>query len=225
MAQTLHSSEDLQQLYKARFAGKSEYRRRVWKVLCSYFSRWIDSSQAVLDLGCGYCEFINMISCRSKFAMDLNPDARKLAADGVTLLEQDCSDPWKIEPQTLDAVFTSNFFEHLPTKASLEATLIEAHRALKPAGCLIAMGPNIKAVPGKYWDFFDHYLPLTELSLAEVLKKCGFSIEVCEERFLPYTMSDGREYPIWVLRTYLSLPIAWKIFGEQFLVIARKRTA
>jgi SAM-dependent methyltransferase len=225
MAETLHSSEDLRQLYKTRFAGKSAYRRQVWTVLCSYFSRWIDPSQTVLDLGCGYCEFINTVSCRSKFAMDLNPDARVLADDGVIVLEQDCSEQWQVTPGSLDTVFTSNFFEHLPTKASLEATLMEAYRALKPGGHLIAMGPNIKVVPGKYWDFFDHYLPLTELSLAEVLRKCGFKLEVCQARFLPYTMSDGREYPIWTLRLYLSLPIAWTIFGEQFLVVARKGTA
>ena len=80
----------------------------------------------------------------------------------------------------------------------------------------------IKYLPGAYWDFFDHYLPLTELVLTEVLKKCGFKIEFCQGRFLPYTMSDGKEHPIWGLRAYLSLPVAWRIFGRQFLVIASK---
>lgn len=157
--------------------------------------------------------------------MDLNPDSRMLADENVVVLEQDCSSSWQVAPGSLDAIFTSNFFEHLPTKRALEATLMEAYRALKPGGRLIAMGPNIKCVPGKYWDFFDHYLPLTELSLAEVLKKCGFTVEVSRERFLPYTMSDAREYPIWTLRVYLFLPVVWKIFGEQFLVVARKQTA
>lgn len=154
--------------------------------------------------------------------MDLNPDARRLAQSDVLVLQQDCSQAWNIVPGSLDTVFTSNFFEHLPTKSALEETLAEAHRALKPGGRLIAMGPNIKCVPGEYWDFFDHYLPLTELSLAEVLKKKQFAVEVCRDRFLPYTMSDGRQYPIWILRAYLMAPLAWKFFGKQFLVVARK---
>jgi SAM-dependent methyltransferase len=154
--------------------------------------------------------------------MDLNPGVVLQAAPGIRVLQQDCSEPWTIDAATLDVVFTSNFFEHLPTKSHLERTIFEAHRALKNGGRLIALGPNIKYLPGQYWDFFDHYLPLTELSLAEVLKKCGFDIEVCTDRFLPYTMSDGREYPIWTLRVYLVLPSLWRFFGKQFLIVARR---
>jgi SAM-dependent methyltransferase len=217
-----HSSSDLKQLYAARFAGKTEYRQKVWRELCAYFGKWIPRDAAVLDLGCGYCEFINNVTCGRKFGMDLNPDAGSFAAPEVNILAQDCSVEWNVPSGRLDVVFTSNFFEHLPTKSALEHTLEQAHRALADGGKLIAMGPNIKYVPGAYWDFFDHYLPLTELSLAEVLKKCGFRIDLCEGRFLPYTMSDGRQYPIWMLRAYLSLRPAWRFLGKQFLVIATK---
>ena len=152
----------------------------------------------------------------------LNPVASTLAAPGVTVIQQDCSIAWDIAPNTLDAVFTSNFFEHLPDKAALEATLGNAWRSLRPGGTLIMMGPNIKYVPGEYWDFFDHYIPLTELSLAEVLRKCGFELDVCVGRFLPYTMSQGRTYPIIMLKAYLAMPWVWPFFGKQFLVVARK---
>jgi SAM-dependent methyltransferase len=222
MGHLTHSPSDLEQIYKSRFAGKSVYRRRVWQVLVAYFTRWIPQNATVLDLGCGYCEFINHVQAGLKYGMDLNPGVLSHADPGVNILQQDCSEPWTISPGSLDVVFTSNFFEHLPTKSHLERTLIQAHRFLKNGGCLIALGPNIKYVPGRYWDFFDHYLPLTELALAEVLKKCGFSIEVCADRFLPYTMSDGREYPIWTLQMYLAFPPLWRLFGKQFLVVARK---
>lgn len=127
-----------------------------------------------------------------------------------------------MEKASLDVVFTSNFLEHLPAKSALEKTLHEAFRALKPNGRFIAMGPNIKHVPGAYWDFFDHHLPLTELSLSEVLEKCGFQVEVQYAQFLPYTMSRGRQYPAWMLRMYLSAPFLWQLVGAQFLVVARK---
>lgn len=222
MSSIPHSAADLKQLYASRFAGKTEYRLTVWRELCAFFRRWIPQDATVLDLGCGYCEFINSVHCARKFGMDLNPDASRFAAPEVTILAQDCSMEWGVKPASLDVVFTSNFFEHLPAKRSLEHTLEQAYRALRPSGKLIAIGPNVKYVPGAYWDFFDHYLPLTELSLAEVLSKCGFQIEVSESRFLPYTMSNGKEYPIWMLRTYLSLPTVWRFFGKQFLVVASK---
>jgi SAM-dependent methyltransferase len=222
MNQTTHTSADLEQIYRTRFAGKSEYRQRTWTELCSFFSQWIKTDSTVLDLGCGHCEFINNVRCSQKFAMDLNPDAERLASSEVSVLKQDCSLAWPVPPESLDVVFTSNFFEHLPTKEALEKTLVEAYKALRSGGRLIAIGPNIKHLPGAYWDFFDHYLPLTELSLMEVLRKCGFEVVFCRDRFLPYTMSDGREYPTWMLRLYLKMPFAWPFFGKQFLVIARK---
>jgi SAM-dependent methyltransferase len=155
--------------------------------------------------------------------MDLNPDSAEFAAPEVKIIRQDCSEQWRVPPGSLDVVFTSNFFEHLPSKTALERTVQQACGALAPGGRVIALGPNIKYPPGEYWDLFDDYLPLTELSLIEVLTKCGFRIDLCRDRFLPYTMSDGKEYPIWMLRAYLALPIAWRIFGKQFLVVASKR--
>ena len=222
MNDTVHSPEDLQQIYRARFTGKSVYRRKVWSALCSFFSQWVSPNDTVLDLGAGYCEFINTITSGKKFAMDLNLEAKEMANSDVTVIHQDCSQPWHLPATSLDVVFTSNFFEHLPSKAALERTLNEAFHALKPGGRLIAMGPNIKAIPGEYWDFFDHYLPLTELSLAEVCKNCGFAIDTCWARFLPYTMSSGREYPIAARRAYLAMPFAWRWCGKQFLVICKK---
>ena len=136
---------ELQQIYGARFAGKTDYRTQVWRVLVSYFGQWFPSTGAVLDLGAGYCEFINHATARAKYAMDLNPDVRKRATQGVTVLQQDCAEPWPLPEGELDAVFTSNFLEHLPNKAAVSTVLSNAYRCLKPGGRFIAMGPNIKA--------------------------------------------------------------------------------
>ena len=216
---------ELQKIYVTRFAGRTDYRSQVWRVLVAYFGQWFPSTGAVLDLGAGYCEFINHATAGVKYAMDLNPDVGARAAEGVIVLQQDCSEPWPFPEGELDAVFTSNFLEHLPDKAAVSIVLSNAYRCLKPGGRFIAMGPNIKYVQGSYWDFFDHYVALTDLSLAEALANCGFEIELLVARFLPYTMSTGRQYPPWILRWYLSLPAVWSIFGRQFLVIAKRRSA
>ena len=213
---------ELQQIYSARFAGKTGYRNQVWKVLVRFFGQWFPKTGTVLDLGAGYCEFINNAEAGMKYAMDLNPSLRAQAAKEVTILEQDCVTAWPLQDGALDAVFTSNFLEHLPDKAAVNAVLLHAYRCLKPGGRFIALGPNIKYLPGAYWDFFDHYVALTELSLSEALGTCNFDIEIQIGRFLPYTMSQGRQYPIWILRMYLAIPLIWPILGKQFLVVARK---
>jgi SAM-dependent methyltransferase len=215
--------QDLQEIYRRRFQGSLEYRNRVWQVLTAdFFSRWIRPDDRVLDLGCGYCQFINHIACSEKYGMDLNPSAADHAANNVTLIQQDCSARWPFDDHFLDAIFTSNFFEHLPTKGALENTLREALRCLKPDGRLIALGPNIRYLGGAYWDFFDHHLALTDQSLVEVLEKTGFAISKNISRFLPFTMVNSPQYPLVFLRLYLRLPVAWRFLGKQFLVVARK---
>ena len=218
-----HSPAELQSMYQKRFAGKHEYRNSIWRVLVdNYFSQWIPDGAVVLDLGCGHCEFINNVRSETRLGMDLNPDSVQQAAPGVRILAQSCSETWALADNSLDVVFTSNFFEHLYTKNDLRDTLLQARRCLRPGGRIIALGPNIRYLPGEYWDFYDHYLALTELSLGEVMTETGFTLEERIPRFLPYTMSRGRERPLWMLRLYLKLEFAWPLLGKQFLVVARK---
>src|SRR5262249_11024033 len=117
---------------------------------------------------------------------------------------------------------SSNLFEHLPDKASLTKTLREAFRCLKLGGRLIAIGPNAKYLPGRYWDFFDHHTILTEASLGEAFELVGFGLERVTARFLPYSLVNARRYPLLLIRFYLGLPWTWWILGRQFLVIGRK---
>jgi len=218
------ASQEVQTIYGQRFAGHRMYRQRVWRVLTAdFFQKWLNPSGAILDLGCGYGEFINQIIAREKYGMDLNPDSARMLVPGVKFIQQDCSRIWPLPENCLDGVFTSNFFEHLPDKSTLGRTIDQARRCLKPGGRLIALGPNIKCLPGAYWDFWDHYLPLTEASLCEGLENRGFQIERCFERFLPYTMVRAREYPPLLLRLYLKVPLAWRFLGKQFLIVAAKK--
>jgi len=218
-----YSPAQLQRLYDKRFAGMHQYRNSIWRILVdNYFARWIPQRAAVLDLGCGHCEFINNVRSETRFGMDLNPDSVQQAGPGVRILSQSCSETWALPDNSLDVVFTSNFFEHLYTKQDLRATLLQAWRCLRPGGRIIAMGPNIRYLPGEYWDFYDHYLALTELSLGEVMTETGFTLEEQIPRFLPYTMSRGRQRPLWMLRLYLTLTFVWPLLGKQFLVVARR---
>ncbi len=206
-----------------RFSKIEEYRNNVWKILCSeFFVIFMPAEAYVLDLGCGWGEFINNIRATKKFAMDLNPDAQTHLTEGIHFLHQDCSQRWKIRSESLDIVFTSNFLEHLPDKSHVESAISEAFRCLKDNGLIICLGPNIKCVLGAYWDFWDHFIPMTEASLSELLQLKGFSIKLCIPHFLPYSMSAGRTPPLLLVKLYLKLSFIWPFFGKQFLVIGKK---
>ena len=219
-----NTPKQLTEIYERRFKHTHAYRFKVWEILTNnYFSKWINKKSVVLELGCGYGEFINNIKVEKKLAMDLNPVSKEKVGGDVQFIEQDCSQEWRLPLNVnLDVVFTSNFFEHLPNKKCLSETLNHAFKALKPGGRLIAMGPNIKYLTGLYWDFFDHHVILTEKSLSEALEIEGFKIEKSIPKFLPYTMVGGVEYPLILIELYLFLPFLWRIAGKQFLVIARK---
>jgi SAM-dependent methyltransferase len=154
--------------------------------------------------------------------MDLNPNAQNYLAPGIEFLHQDCSHLWNLRDESLDVVMTSNFLEHLPSRQAIADTLLQAKRCLRPGGKFIAMGPNGKYVGGAYWDFWDHHIALTDRSMVEVLEIQGFQVESAIGRFLPYTMVNTRAYPVFLVSLYLKVPLAWRIMGKQFLIVATK---
>ena len=100
--------------------------------------------------------------------------------------------------------------------------MTEIRRALKPGGIIIAMGPNISVLKGRYWDFWDHHVALSDASLSELLEIHSFALEYSLPKFLPYNMVRGKERPLFLLSLYLKLPLAWFFLGKQFLIVARK---
>jgi SAM-dependent methyltransferase len=214
---------DLGQQYRRRFESLAPYRDSVWKVLVgSFFQRYVDPGATVLDLGCGWGEFTRHIQARHRIAMDLNPDMPSRVGPGVETVLQDCSETWQVADSSLDIVFTSNFFEHLRDKDALDRTLREAFRCLRRGGRIICLGPNIRFLHGAYWDFWDHYLPLSDRSMVEILTLTGFAVERVEPRFLPYSMSQGFTPPVVFVSLYVRMPFLWRFMGKQFLLVARR---
>jgi|tagenome__1003787_1003787.scaffolds.fasta_scaffold20974445_4 SAM-dependent methyltransferase len=218
------TAPDLGKLYQQRFSPVASYRDAVWQVLVrDFFQGYVPPDATVLDLGSGWGEFIRNIAAHRRIAMDLNPEMpSRVVGSGVETILQDCSQPWQLSDSSLDVVFTSNFFEHLPDKDGLQRTLGEARRCLKDRGRIICLGPNIRFLHGSYWDFWDHTLALTDRSMVEVLTLTGFAAERVEPRFLPYSMSQGFTPPVGFMSVYLRISFLWRFFGKQFLVIARK---
>ena len=76
-------SENVAKIYKNRF-GRNEHeiamKNKIWQVLCRYFfQKWVAPESVVLDIGAGYCEFINNIHAQKKIAVDVNADTQQYA--------------------------------------------------------------------------------------------------------------------------------------------------
>jgi SAM-dependent methyltransferase len=216
--------QNLSELYKIRFAQEQLPRKNaIWEVICKQFlQKWISPNATVVDIACGYGEFINNIQARRKVAVDMNPDTRNFLNPDVEFHQCSALQVDADLTSSADIVFTSNFLEHLPDKKTLDVFLQQVKTVLKPGGKYIILGPNLRYLPGLYWDFYDHHLGLTHLSLIEALRLQGFDIELCIDKFLPYTTQGSLPTHPWLVYLYLKVPMAWKILGQQFLIVASK---
>ena len=215
---------ELEKLYRHRFEeDELPAKRAIWKVLCEeFFSSHVRPQDVVVDIGAGYCEFINQIKAARRIAVDLNPRVDEFAAPGVEVLRESCTELPSIADGSVDVVFMSNFLEHLPNKQVVLDTLTAARRVLRTGGHVMILQPNVRLLPGAYWDFFDHHTPLTEKSLVEAVTMLGMQPTRVIARFLPYTTKSVLPQWPWLVRAYLRFPLAWRVLGKQSLIVARK---
>jgi ubiquinone/menaquinone biosynthesis C-methylase UbiE len=215
----------IDKIYQARFdTATIQAKRELWNVLVEQFlQRYVPTDASVADIGGGYCEFINAVRCRKKYVIDLNPDVRSYADPDVEIIMSDASEISALPDASLDVAFASNFFEHLPSKEVLFEVLAEIRRVLKRGGKLLIIQPNIKYAYREYWDFIDHHLPLTENSLGEALITTGYRVDECIPRFLPFSVNSSPSKSTKLLRLYLKMPLAWKLFGKQTFIIGIKK--
>lgn len=215
---------ELDSLYRIRFGqGDLERKARIWRVLCGgFFQRFVRPADTVLDLACGTGEFINNIRAARRLGVDLRDESKTALNPGVEFIKASATDLSTLESGSIDVVFTSNFLEHLSGKSELLTLFAEVRRVLRNGGRFLIMGPNIRYVPGAYWDFLDHHLPLTDHTVVEALELAGFSVERVIDRFLPYSTKSHIPQASWLVALYLKIPLVWKIMGKQFFIIGCK---
>jgi SAM-dependent methyltransferase len=215
---------DYQRLYDYRFRNVAQNRRDdVWAAVAPMLYEQLKRPERVLDPAAGRCEFINAVPSTERWAVDAVAYGEGVAREGTRLIISEIMEA-DLPREYFEGVFVSNFLEHLPTQEAVADFLERMHDCITPGGRIAIMGPNFRYCPEEYFDYADHTLILTERGVEEHLYAAGFEIVSVSPRFLPYTFSGRLPSHPALVRAYLRLPIAWRILGKQFLVIA-ERTA
>jgi len=212
---------DVKKIYEARFVN-IEQRKLIWQVLVrDFFQQFIKKNDVVLDVGCGYGEFINNIVCEKKLAVDLNKSVKKYLAKDVRFFSESSTKMSSIKNNSIDKIFVSNFFEHIK-KEDIVKTIDEFKRKLKSNGQVLVLQPNIRFCAKDYWMFFDHLTPIDDRAMEEIFSSHGFRLKKRVLKFLPYTTKSNLPKSPQFVKIYLKLPFLWNLFGQQsFLIFER----
>ena len=212
------------EIYSRRFTEQElQQQRAFWAPICRYLESYIVTTGATLDLGAGYCHFINNVRSSKRYAVDLNEDNLvKYASSDVHIIKTSGSRLSEIADSSLDTVFASNVYEHFQTREEVLQSLNEVYRVLRDRGRFIILQPNFAYCSRQYFDFFDHRLIFTHQSMCEGLQLALFRLITVIDRFLPFTSKSKLPKATWLVELYLRIPLAWKLLGAQMLIVAEK---
>jgi SAM-dependent methyltransferase len=207
--------------YHAAHLPEDPARAIVWKVVAEHLEPWMPDNGHVLELGAGYCEWINNVSGARRVALDIWPEVARFAGPGVEGVVLDAASGLPtLGAASFDAVLASNILEHF--EPAVAASVVDdVGRLLKPGGRFVIIQPNFRYASKQYFDDYTHRAVFTDVSLPNLLRAHGFRIDHVQPRFLPYSMR-GTKLPIrpWTVRAYLRSP--FKPMAGQMLVVASR---
>jgi len=181
-------------------------RAGIWREIARYVLEDAPGAQSVVELGAGYCDFINNVPARTRIAFDMNPDMARFAAQGVDLRVGDCRGLPGVADGTVDLLFASNFLEHF-TIEEAAALVRDAHRVLRPGGRIALIQPNYLRCPEHYWDDPTHKTAFHHHNIPELLSVKGFRVLRMLPGLLPFSMKSRLPKIPLLVRWYLRSPI------------------
>jgi ubiquinone/menaquinone biosynthesis C-methylase UbiE len=214
-------SLNYQRLYDYRFRDVDQDRRQlVWTQIARHLYQRMGRPDRVLDPAAGRCEFMNAIPAAERWVVDSvdheqfrDPGIKSIVADALAV---------ELPDSYFDGIFVSNFLEHLTSQEQVAVFLSKMYQASDEGGVLAVMGPNFKYCSREYFDCADHTLALTHVAVSEHVYAAGYSIVSVTPRFLPYSFRGVLPPSPTLTRAYLHMPLAWRLLGKQFLVLATR---
>ena len=203
-------------LYFQHRLNQDAKRIVTWRALVKYyFQHLIPVNSRVLELGAGYCDFINNVEASSKFAVDVWEGITRYAGKDVTTIVGSAENLQQLVSGQFDIIFASNFLEHFSVEA-ITLLLDDIKIALSPGGKLMLVQTNYRLDPGRYFDDYTHISIWTDSSLHDFLEAMGFKVEIFLPKFLPLTVKSKFPVHRWLIWMYLKIPIKFKA-GQMFV--------
>jgi SAM-dependent methyltransferase len=193
-------------------------RAKVWKAINEYLQKHIKNNAKVLDIGCGYGDFINGIKAGEKFAIDLNPEMKKyIDIDNIKFHDQSVLEPFNFVENNFEVIFASNLFEHFNDEELL-ILINSIKNKLSTGGKLILIQPNYYYAYREYWDDYTHKKAFSHNSIHDFLIANDFKIIKLEKKFIPFSLKSKLPKSYFLTKMYLNTK--FRIFAKQMLIIA-----
>src|SRR5262249_36555628 len=146
--------------------------RSLWRF---HFCKLISPNDCVLDLGCGYGDFINHVVARRRIAVDSWEEFPRYVDPEVERVVANVTDLDFIEEGAVDFAFASNLFEHLSQEVFARVLAILRVK-LAVGGTLNILQPNYRYAYKEYFDDYTHVSIYSDISIADFLKANGFNV-------------------------------------------------
>jgi SAM-dependent methyltransferase len=174
----------------------------------------------VLELGCGYGDFIGNISAAQKTAVETDENYRPYieAYGGIDIRFGDSiKELKKMEGNKYNVVFCSNYFEHF-TIGAVRRQLKMILKILTKDGKLIVLQPNFSLCSTHYFDDWTHKTAFSDISFSDLLSDSGFNVDKCIKGFMPFSIKSRLPVMRAIVRAYLWSSV--KPLAAQFLIVA-----
>lgn len=208
-------SDNNKNYHKTRFKFDPG-RALVWRAITEYLQPYVGLDKAVLDLGSGYGDFINLIKAKKKFALDVSPAVKDYIGKEVTFINKPSTSLEEIPSSSIDVVFSSNLLEHLD-RVELVETMKGVKRCIKNGGVLILIGPNYHYAYKNYFDDYTHKSIFTHITLIDLMYEYGFKSVKSVPRFLPLSLKSRLPKSYLLTKLYINSPV--RPLAKQMLLI------
>lgn len=213
----MSNNAESKKYFSSRFT--EDFRRKyIWQKIAKYVDSLLPLSENTLELGAGYCDWINSTSSHNRYATDISDVIEKYAKSEVKTIVIN-STKLMFQGQKFDRIQASNFLEHLDD-IELTQTIEVINSLLESKGYLVLIQPNYRYTYKKYFDDYTHKKVFTHISLVDLFLGNDFQPVVVKKKFLPFTLKSKLRFGYKLINLYMHLP--FKPMAGQMLVILQK---